>query len=85
MDDYLSTKEVGWLLGRSPSAIREMIRDDEIEGIRMTGGFRIPREEALRLSRERIETEAGRKVSDKELERLIDEVISTNEAKLNDS
>ena len=44
----------------------------------MPGGFRIPKAEALRLARERIETEAGRKLSDRELERLIDEVIVTN-------
>jgi hypothetical protein len=43
-------------------------------------GFRIPKAEALRLGRERIEQEAGRKVSDTELERLIDAVIRTNES-----
>ena len=31
------------------------------------------------MARERIEAEAGRKLSDRELERLIDEVIATNE------
>ena len=82
MEDYLSTKEVGWLLGRSPTAVRQMIREGEIEGIRMASGFRIPRDEALRLSRERIESEAGSKLSDTKLERLIDEVISTNQAQL---
>ncbi|MEO8230457.1 MAG: hypothetical protein ABI628_11945 [Chloroflexota bacterium] len=76
---------MSWLLGVSPGAVRRMIREGKIEGLRMTGGFRIPRDDALRLSRERIETEAGRKVSDKELARLIDEVITTNEAKLNES
>lgn len=82
MQDYLSTTEIGWLLGRSPTAVRQMIRDGEVEGIRMAGGFRIPRDEALRLSRERIESEAGSKLSDAKLERLIDEVISTNQAQL---
>jgi hypothetical protein len=57
-----------------------MIRDGEIEGVRIPGGFRIPKAEALRLARERIEAEAGRKLSDRELERLIDEVIATNES-----
>lgn len=82
MQEYLSTTEIGWLLGRSPNAVRQMIREGEIEGIRMASGFRIPRDEALRLSRERIESEAGSKLSDAKLERLIDEVISTNQAKL---
>ena len=56
-----------------------MIRDGAIEGVRIPAGFRVPRAEALRLARERIENEAGRKVSDRELEKLIDGVISTNE------
>ena len=80
MDEHLSTKQMGWLLDVSPGAVRSMIREGKIEGVRLPGGFRIPRAEALRLSRERIEEEAGRKLSDKELERLIDEVIATNEA-----
>ena len=79
VDDFLSTREMAWVLGRSPGTIREMIRDGEIEGVRLPGGFRVPRAEALRLARERIEAEAGRKLSDRELERLIDEVITTNE------
>jgi hypothetical protein len=56
-----------------------MIRDGEIEGVRLPGGFRVPKAEALRLARERIEAEAGRKLTDDELERLIDAVIATNE------
>lgn len=80
MDTMLSTREMGWVLGRSAGTVRDMIRDGEIEGVRIPGGFRIPKAEALRVARERIESEAGRKVSDRELERLIDEVISTNEA-----
>ena len=78
MDELLSTKEMVWVLGRSPGTIRDMIRDGEIEGIRLPGGFRVPKAEALRLARERIEAEAGGKVSDRQLERLIDEVIATN-------
>jgi len=81
MDESLSTTQVGWVLGRSPSSVRAMIRDGEIEGTRIPGAFRIPRAEVLRVGRERIEQEAGRKISDRELERLIDEVISTNEAR----
>jgi hypothetical protein len=70
---------MGWILGRSQGAVRDLIRDGEIAGVRLPGGFRIPKSEALRLARERIEAEAGRKLADRELERLIDEVITTNE------
>jgi hypothetical protein len=41
----------------------------------------VPKGEVLRLARERIESEAGRKVSDREIERLIDQVIQTNTAR----
>jgi len=79
MHEHLSTKELGWVLGRSAGTVRDMIRDGEIEGIRIPDGFRIPKAEVLRVARERTETEAGKKLSDRELERLIDQVISTNE------
>jgi excisionase family DNA binding protein len=79
MDELLSTKEMAWVLGSSPGTVRRMIRDGEIEAVRIPDGFRVPKVEALRLARERIESEAGRKLSDRELERLIDEVLSTNE------
>jgi excisionase family DNA binding protein len=79
MDEFLSTKEMGWVLGRSSGTVRDMIRDGEIEGVRLPDGYRVPKVEALRVARERIEAEAGRKLSDRELERLIDEVITTNE------
>jgi excisionase family DNA binding protein len=79
MDEHLSTKEMGWVLGRSPGTVRDMIRDGDIEGVRIPDGFRIPKAEALRVARERIEAEAGKKLSDRELERLIDEVIATNQ------
>ena len=84
MDDHLSTTQVGWLLGRSSGSVREMIRDGEIEATRIVGGFRIPGNEVLRVSRETIQEKAGRKLSDKELERLVDEVLATNEAKANE-
>jgi excisionase family DNA binding protein len=80
MDDHLSTEQVGWILGKSAGSVRDMIRDGEIEAVRLVGGFRIPKAEVMRLGRERIEAEAGRKVSDAELERLIDQVIATNES-----
>jgi len=80
VDDHLSTQQVGWVLGRSPATVRDKIQDGEIESIRIVDGYRIPRAEVLRLARERIEAEAGRSLSDRQLERLIDELITTNEA-----
>ena len=76
--DHLSTTEMGWLLDSSAGEVRRMIRDGDVEAARIPGGFRIPRSEALRLSRERIEGETGRSLSDPELERLIDEVLAAN-------
>ena len=78
MDDLLSTREVAWVLGRSPGSVRDMIRDGEIKGVRLPGGFRIPKAEALRIARERIKAQVGRTLTDSKLERLIDDVISTN-------
>ena len=80
MEDHLSTEQVGWVLGRSAGTIRDGVKAGEIEGTRITSGFRIPKAEVLRLAREKVEGETGRKVSDKALEKLIDEVIATNEA-----
>ena len=48
------------------------------QGVRLPGGFRIPKAEALRLARERIKAQVGRTLTDSKLERLIDDVISTN-------
>jgi hypothetical protein len=79
VDEFLSTKQLGWVLGRSASSIRSAIRSGELAATRIPGGFRIPREEVLRVSREHVEAEAGRKLDDRELERLIDEVLATNE------
>jgi hypothetical protein len=79
MDDHLSTEQVGWVLERSAGTVRDMIREGEIEGVRLPDGFRVPKAEALRLARERIKAETGRKLPDRELERLIDDVIATNE------
>ena len=79
MDDHLSTKQVGWILGRSAGTIRDQVKAGEIDGSRITTGFRIPKAEVLRLARVKIEAEDGRKLSDRALESLIDEVIATNE------
>jgi hypothetical protein len=80
--DHVSTRELGWILDRSPGSIRDMIKAEEVEAIRIVDGFRIPKAEALRLARERIEAEDGRQVADRHLERLIDELIATNEERL---
>ena len=80
MDDQLSTKEMSWILGRSQGSVRDMIRDGELEAVRIVSGFRIPKDEVLRVARQRVEAEAGRKLSDRQLETLIDEVIATNRA-----
>ena len=80
MEQSLSTQQLAWVLGRSANSIRDEIKTGDIEGTRIPSGFRIPKTEVLRLARERIEGEAGRKLSDRELERLIDEVIATNES-----
>jgi hypothetical protein len=80
MDKSVSTQQLAWVLGRSANSIRDDIKSGDIEGTRIPSGFRVPKDEVLRLARERIEAEAGRKLSDRELERLIDEVIATNES-----
>jgi excisionase family DNA binding protein len=79
MDELLSTQEMAWVLGRSTGTVRDMIRDGEIEGVRLPAGYRIPKAEALRVARERIEAETGRAVPDRRLEALIDEVIGRNQ------
>jgi hypothetical protein len=79
MDKSVSTQQLAWVLGRSANSIRGDIKSGDIEGARIPSGFRIPKDEVLRLARGRIEAEAGKKLSDRELERLIDEVIATNE------
>ncbi len=79
MDEYLSTEQVGWLLGTSDGVVRRMISRGEIDAFRAPGGFRIRRDEALRLARRRIESTTGRHVSDRMLERLAAEVLDRNE------
>ncbi len=78
MDEFLSTTQVGWLLGRSAGVVRRMIRDGEIEGVRLPSGYRVRREEALRVSRQWLEKESGRQLSDEEVERLAEEVLTRN-------
>ena len=85
MDDHLSTRQVGWIIGESASTVRRLIRDGDIEASRLVGGFRVGRDEVLRVARATVEERAGRKLSDRELEKLIDDVIATNEARLADA
>jgi excisionase family DNA binding protein len=80
VNDLVTTQQLAWVLGRSTGTIRDQIKAGEIEATRIVGGFRIPKSEALRLAREKVEAETGGKISDAKLERLVDEVISTNES-----
>lgn len=82
MDDYLSTRQVGWLIGKSAGAVRRMIADGEIAGMRLPGAYWIPRDTGVRVARETLEVEAGRKLSDAELGPLVDRVIATNEERV---
>jgi excisionase family DNA binding protein len=79
VEELLSTREMAWVLGTSPGTVRDMIRDGKIEGVRLPAGFRVPKAEALLVAQKRIEAETGRKLSDRDLEKLIDDVISTNQ------
>jgi len=78
VDEFLSTTQLGWLLGRSPGAVRRMIRDGEVESVRMPSGYRVRRDEALRVSRDWLEKESGRNLSDRDVERLAEEVLARN-------
>jgi hypothetical protein len=84
MHESLSTRQLGWVLGRSANSIRDEIRAGDIEGTRIPSGFRIPKAEVLRLARDKVGAETGRKLADRELERLIDDVIATNEYVVDD-
>ena len=63
MDEHLSTQQVGWVIGHSPGTVRDRIQAGEIDATTIVDGYRIPKAEVLRLARERIEAEAGRKLS----------------------
>jgi excisionase family DNA binding protein len=80
MNDLVTTQQLAWVLGESASTIRDQIKAGEIEATRIVGGFRIPKAEALRLAREKVKAETGRTMSDTRLQRLVDEVIETNES-----
>ena len=78
MDELLSTKEMAWVIGRSSGTVRDMIRDGDIEVVRLPAGYRIPKAEALRVAREHVEAETGESIADRRLEALIDQVIDRN-------
>ena len=80
MNDLLSTQQLAWVLGESTGTIRDQIKAGDIEASRIVGGYRIPKSEALRLAREKVEAETSTKISDAKLERLMDSVIETNES-----
>jgi len=80
VNDLLTTQQLAWVLGRSTGTIRDQIKAGEIEATRIVSGYRIPRAEALRLAREKVESETEGTISDATLERLVDEVIETNES-----
>jgi excisionase family DNA binding protein len=79
--DRYSTREVGQLIGRSPGTIRKMIERGELEAHRLPGaGYRIERDVVVALAKEHLLDEAGARLSDDRVEKLIDQVIAQNEA-----
>ena len=80
MNDLVTTQQLAWVLGQSTGTIRDQIKAGEIDATRIVGGFRIPKTEALRLAREKVKAETGRTMSDARLQRLVDQVIQTNES-----
>jgi len=80
VNDLVTTQQLAWVLGQSTATIRDQIKAGEIDATRIVGGFRISKTEALRLAREKIKAETGRTMSDARLQRLVDQVIQTNES-----
>jgi excisionase family DNA binding protein len=79
--DHYSTTEVGQLVGRSPGAVRRLIELGELEARRLPGvGYRIPRDAVIALGKETLLDEAGARLSDAQVARLVDRVIEHNEA-----
>ena len=79
--DQYSTREVGQLIGRSAGSVRRMIDRGTLDAHRLPGvGYRIPRAAVIDLGKETLLDEAGAKLSDSAVARLIDQVIEQNEA-----
>jgi len=82
MQEQYSTDEVAQLLGRSASHVRSLIKAGSLEAVRLPGvGYRIPRAAVLALARETLRDEAGAKLSDRRVEELVDQVLTTNAAR----
>jgi excisionase family DNA binding protein len=78
--DAFSTGEVAQLIGRSPSSVRTMIKSGELESARLPGvGYRVPREAVVALAKAVLRDEAGARLSDRQVERLIEQVLAQNE------
>jgi hypothetical protein len=80
MEGHPSTREVGWILGRSAGTLWDMIVAGEIEATRTVEVYRIAKAKALRTWPRTARSQAGGKLSERDLERLIDQMIETNEA-----
>jgi excisionase family DNA binding protein len=79
--EQFSTREVGQLIGRSAGSVRGMIERGELDAKRLPGvGYRIPRDAVISLAKETLLDEAGARLSDAQVARLIDQVIEHNEA-----
>jgi excisionase family DNA binding protein len=79
--DQFSTSEVGQLIGRSPTSVRGMIERGELESERLPGvGYRIAREAVLDLAKSVLRDEARARLSDKQVEALVERVLTHNAA-----
>jgi excisionase family DNA binding protein len=79
--DQYSTREVGQLIGRSSGSVCRMIERGTLEAHRLPGiGYRIPRDAVIELGKETLLDEAGARLSDAQVARLVDHVIEHNEA-----
>ena len=76
-----STREVSQLIGRSAGTVRRMIERGELDAHRLPGvGYRIPREAVIEVGKATLLDEAGARLSDARVARLVDQVIEHNEA-----
>jgi excisionase family DNA binding protein len=79
--EQLSTREVAQLVGRSASSIRTPIERGELKAERLPGvGYRIPRSAVLALAGEVLRDEAGARLSDAQVRKLVEQVLEHNEA-----
>jgi excisionase family DNA binding protein len=77
--DQLSTREVAQLVGKSSSAIRTLIDRGELAAERLPGvGYRIPRDAVLSLASAVLRDEAGARLSDAQVKKLVEQVLDHN-------